>query len=78
MDVTGIEHVIAHDGSQELGEGDRTPDHQNHQTKEPFQQIDIIIGMHHPQSYQCHEYRDDKCRKTEAAGDEEIGEKSAY
>ena len=78
MVSTGIEYLIAHDRCQELRKGHGAPYHQNDQTKEPFQEVDVIIGMHQSESYQRHQHRDDKSRQTKAAGDEEVGDERSY
>ena len=43
--ATGIEHLIAHKRCQEFSHGYRTPNHDECQTEEPFQQIHFI-GSH--------------------------------
>ena len=43
--ATGIEHLIAHKRCQEFSHGYRTPNHDECQTEEPFQQIHFV-GSH--------------------------------
>ena len=78
MVATGIEHLIAHDGGEEFGEGHRTPDYDDRQGQKPLQDADILIDVHHFQACQRQKDRDEKGRETETTSHEEPREKGSH
>ena len=69
--AAGIEHLVAHDRSEELGERHRAPDHDDDDGHEPLQQVHLRVDTHHLQSGENHEQRDEEGRQPEAACHEE-------
>lgn len=78
MTAAGVEHLVAHDGREELGKGDRAPHHEDGEAQEPLQQVDVVVGMHHAQSHETQEDGNDEGRETKTACDEEMGDECSH
>ena len=50
MVAARIEHLLAHQGGEKLGEGDAAPRHDDRHAEEPFQEVQPREGAHHPQA----------------------------
>lgn len=69
----GIEDESTHDRSEELGESDRRPYHDNHQAEEPFPEVHLVC-IHELQASHDDVARQEECRETEVHGYEPVGD----
>ena len=71
MVAAGVEHMIAHQRSEELGERYGTPYHHQGGSEEPLYKVHSV-DSHHLQSAKHHEQRNQECRQSERTGYQEV------